>query len=378
VRELGSPDEVAQVAARFPNSSIMQRRRLAAALRSQDAAAALDAAGRLAAMGAALSAAARRQVEPLVGAARFAPIAARFDANVAPLGSSTLYATIPATHRLIEGLIWDGRRRQLYATSVIDRRLLRLVPPERADVALEGGVGSLLGGAYDRKRDRLWIASALLDGASAPPGFSGLAGFEPGRGRTLRIPLPAGTQATLGDVAVAADGTVYASDGLTGAVYRCRPGCAALEPFLAAGTLYSAQGMAFSPDGRRLYIADYRYGLAVADPASGRLMRVSAADDVMLDGIDGLVAHGRDLIAIQSGVAPVRIVRLVLSPDGLGVARLEVLERGNPAWGEPTLGAVLGDRLLYAADPQWDRFENGRPVPGRPSLPTTIHALKLP
>ena len=43
-----------------------------------------------------------------------------------------------------------------------------------------------------------------------------------------------------------------------GAVYRCAPGCDALETWLPARTFYSAQGMVISPDGRRLYVADYR------------------------------------------------------------------------------------------------------------------------
>ena len=98
----------------------------------------------------------------------------------------------------------------------------------------------------------------------------------------------------------------------------------------------------------------------------------------MLDGIDGLIAYGNDLVGIQTAYAPARIVRLRLSRDGLRVERLDVLERANPEWGEITLGTVAGDRLLYVGDAQWERFgESGMPVDGKPALPTPIRSLQL-
>ena len=112
---------------------------------------------------------------------------------------------------------------------------------------------------------------------------------------------------------------VYVSDGQNGAIYRCPPGCASLETWLPAGTFRSAQGMAVSADGRLLYVADYRYGLAAVDRASGHVFRMSAPPDMMLDGIDGLVRDHDGLIAIQNGAPPLRIVALSLSSDGLGI-----------------------------------------------------------
>ena len=98
----------------------------------------------------------------------------------------------------------------------------------------------------------------------------------------------------------------------------------------------------------------------------------------MLDGIDGLSADGGTLIAIQNGASPRRILRLHLTPDGLAVARVEVLERANPDWGEPTLGTIVDDHLLYVADAQWERFGPGGAVTGEgPLRPTAIRILGL-
>lgn len=101
-------------------------------------------------------------------------------------------------------------------------------------------------------------------------------------------------------------------------------------------------------------------------------------DTMMLDGIDGLLAYEGDLIAIQGGSLPPRIVRLKLSPDGTTVRNLEVLERAHPAWSELTLGTISGDRLIYVADAQWERFGGGGVLSGdQPLRPTGIRSLKL-
>ncbi|HEX8574007.1 MAG TPA: hypothetical protein VF759_14785 [Allosphingosinicella sp.] len=379
VRDFANPDEAVAVAGRFPNSAGMARRRLAAAVQAKDRAAAERVLKRLAAMGAVLSPAAQAQVEPLVGREAMAPIVARFAANSAPIAASRLHATIPADRDLVEGVVWDPAGRRLYATTVVDRNLLE-VKPGATRIAASAGLGSLFGGAYDPAGRRLWIASAVVDETPrGEPVFTGLIGFDPKRPAGLRrVPLGPEAEGTPGDVAAARDGTVYASDGLNGALYRCKPGCRRLETLLPAGTFFSAQGLALSADQKRLYVADRRYGLAALDRATGRLLQVTGGDDVMLDGIDGLAAHRGDLVALQTAYPPARIVRLRLSSDGLRVAKLDVLERAHPEWGEITLGTVAGDRLLYVASAQWGRYGKGGEVKGdAPPEPTSIRSLKL-
>lgn len=383
-RDFATSDEAIRVAAAFPNSGGMVRRRLAAALEAKDQAAAIAALRQLAAMGAVLSAHSQEQVEALIGAEAMAPIAAIFDLGVKPIAASRVHAVIPAEHDLVEGVVWDSDSGRLYATTIVDRTLL-LVEEGGTSVAASGGLGSLFGGAYDSGRKRLWVAAGSVpETPKGEPAWVGLIAFDPDRPgsaslRPVRIPAPAGMAATPGDVAVARDGNVYASDGLTGAVYRCRPGCTALETLLAPGTLFSAQGLAFSDDQKLLYIADRRYGIAALDRSSGRLFQVLGDEAMMLDGIDGLVGHEGDLIGLQTAYHPQRIVRLRLSADGLRVRRLDVLERNHPDWKEITLAAVAGDRLLYVANAHWSRYgEGGVRVKGAPALPTPIRVLDLP
>jgi sugar lactone lactonase YvrE len=372
-RELRS-ERAASLAAAFPESAQMQRLALGACLARGDAPGALAAATRLADMGATLSAASRDKVAPLIGPEAAARLAVRFDANAAPLAASSLFARIPADIQLVEGLAWDPQRRALYATSVFNHALVRLAPAP-GPVAAGGDLGGLFGAIWDARRKRVWAASSPTELGDKRGSFSGVVAIDPRNGAVTRIPAPPGAPAQLGDVALAPDGSVYASDGRTGAVYRCLPGCTALEPWVRPGTLFSAQGMAVSEDSKWLYVADYRYGLAAVERSSGRVFRVASRLPAMLDGIDGMVRRGRDLIVVQNGIRPQRIVRLTLSADGLAVMKVSLLERLNPDWGEPTLATLAGDRLLYVADGQWERFDD--PAKPQPARPTPIRMIAL-
>ena len=85
---------------------------------------------------------------------------------------------------------------------------------------------------------------------------------------------------------------------------------------------------------------------------------------------------GRSIfVAPTALIRPLRIARLTLSADGLSVVAVTLLERLNPEWGEPTLATVAGDRLLYVADGQWERFED--PARPQPPRPTPIRMITL-
>jgi sugar lactone lactonase YvrE len=371
------PAGLAALSTRFPESAALLRRVIAASLEPGHEAQLRAALDRLAAMGYALSPASIAAIAAHLPGVEGQSLAARFDTNRAAFGASRLAFTIPAERRLIEGIAWDAAGRRLFAASVVGRELL--VHDARGWRAVPGvDAGSLFGIAVDPRRRLLWLTSGVVEQTPSPAtAFRGLIALDLGSLRVVRrVPAPSG--GSPGDLAVATDGTVFASDPQNGAVYRARPGAAALEPLVPAGAMRSPQGLALSPDGRRLYVADYGYGIAIVDPATGRLARLAARGIAMLDGIDGLIADGDALIAIQNGVSPRRILRLHLAPGGGEIARVAVLERANPDWGEPTLGTLMDGQLLYLADAQWERFGAGGAVIGEgPLRPATIRILGL-
>jgi sugar lactone lactonase YvrE len=300
----------------------------------------------------------------------------RFSSNASVIAPSALLASVPAEHRLIEGIAYDSRRGRLFVGSIMDRRLLVREGSGWRALSIPG-LGGVFGMAIDQPRRLLWLASGpaepMTDAASA---FAGLIAIDLDRlTEVRRIAIPG---ARLGDTAVAADGTLFASDSTSGAVYRCRPGCRTPEILVSPGRLRSPQGMVVWPGGHRLYLADYTHGLFRVDLPSGRLSRVLPPQPEMMESIDGLLRHGNRLIAIQNGTSPRRILAFTLDRAGQAIARMDVLERANPDWGEPTLGALDGDRLVYVADSQWERYgPNGAMRGEGPLRPTAIRSLPL-
>jgi len=123
------------------------------------------------------------------------------------MASSDVHAVIPADHPLIEGVVYDAKRSQLYATSVVGRKLLKIGKKGLQVVPVLDGIGSLLTGVYDRSRDRIWLVAAAVEQTPKEGGrFVGLVEFDPVTQSVLRkIPAPGGDPIGPNDIALAED-----------------------------------------------------------------------------------------------------------------------------------------------------------------------------
>ena len=278
---------------------------------------------------------------------------------------------IPAEFGLVEGVAWDARSRQMFAGTVEDGALLVREGDHWRRAVLPYSTAGLFGMAVDQSRGILWITSGVAGPTVRKNGFRGLIGvtsqgFVPVGHAAVPV---ADTLAQPGDVAIAPDGSVYASDAAGGGVYVCKPGCTALEPLVATGTFRSAQGMAVSRDGRTLYVADYGRGLFRVDLKKPKAAILIAP----LKGIDGLVRQNDALLAIINGDGR-RIVRLNFDAHGQVSSELLATSQGP---GDPTLGVIIAGQLVYIADAQWDRFDrSGKSI--AKARETTIRVLALP
>jgi hypothetical protein len=92
--------------------------------------------------------------------------------------------------------------------------------------------------------------------------------YDLASGQQLRrlLPPPALADAHLSDLAVGPDGTLAVSDPHSGRVFVLGQAEPALRVLVDAGPLLSPQGLAFSSDGRSIFVADYALGIARIDP----------------------------------------------------------------------------------------------------------------
>ncbi|HEV2322029.1 MAG TPA: SMP-30/gluconolactonase/LRE family protein, partial [Gammaproteobacteria bacterium] len=314
----------------------------------------------------------------------FQALTARFAALRVPVAKASPGFRLAEPGFIPEGIAHDPASGDFFVASVHLREIVRVHGGQEAAFAgPESGLWSVLGIQADPAHGALWAVTSALPQmagyAAALKGRSALDRFDLKTG-TMQgtYPVPAdGADHELNDLTVAADGTVYAADG-DGGVYVLTPGAKALVPLTAAGALESAQGLALSPDGRYLYISDYERGLYAFDFADRELQRLKVNDKVNPYYVDGLVLHGRDLIGIQNAVEPQRVTRFRLSPDGLAVTDMDVLDSNDPLAPEPTLATVVGDSLYFVANSQWSRFDDAGRLPPKEQLqPPSIVRLPL-
>jgi hypothetical protein len=365
-----------QLARDFPDSASVRLRLVNAQLQAGEGEAALASLRWLAERGHVFSERARAQIAQLIGPNYAAQANGMLLAEVTTITGSDIAVTVPAEAGLVESVLTPVPGEVFLVTSIKEQTVYLRSPDGRWTRGDISGANDLSGMAADEVRNVGWIASGNLDGSEEPDqGQSGLIRKVVNPADTVILAAPDGV--TLSDLAVGPDGAVYASDPLGGGIYTVAPDARQITQLVPPGTFRSPQGLAVSADGARLYVSDYRYGLAMVDLASGAVSRLASDVPAALDGVDGLWLHNGELIAIQNGTSPMRISAFRLSDDGMRITAHRVLEQAHPEWTEPLGGSIADGALYYVATGQWDRYDKGTLREGVAAIPTVIRRLPL-
>ena len=176
----------------------------------------------------------------------------------------------------------------------------------------------------------------------------------------------------LGDLVIADSNVLYTTDSLTGAIYRYYIDSNEFEILVERGRLGSPQGLVLDDSAAYLYVADYIGGLYRASLDDGSLIKLQVPSDVTDYGIDGLYRYGSELIVIQNGVRPHRVVALRLGKDGLSISGSRLLASNLEGFDEPTLGTIVGDEFYFVANSHWNRFDAQNQLPDGLSGPLIL------
>ena len=208
------------------------------------------------------------------------------------------------------------------------------------------GLDGILGLAVDGPRRILYaVATSALTDAGRKRRRNAVLAFDIDKHSLIRrVDIPDAVQ--LNDVAVAFGGRTFVSDSGSGAIYEIPRDSAAARVVVPAERLRGSNGLAASPDGKRLYVA-HSTGLALVDPNTGDVKRVDNTTRETVAAIDGLYEFQGDLVGVQNITNPGRVIVITLSRDGASVTRVRtLLSHHHNALEEPTTGAVT-DRGFY-------------------------------
>ncbi|HNJ42299.1 MAG TPA: L-dopachrome tautomerase-related protein, partial [Acidobacteriota bacterium] len=227
----------------------------------------------------------------------------------------------------------------------------------------QDGLWGVFGMKVDPKRNRLWLCTSVvreIEGFKAEEdGQAGVFQYDL-KTHTLvkKYILPNSEQGhVFGDLELHPKGDVYITDSKSGGLYRISAATDTLERFLDTSPFVSPQGMALTPDGKRMFVADYSVGIGILDLATKTFSLVPATPEMLLLGIDGLYLHQNSLIGMQNGILPKRVIRLDLDTKLSRIEKLSVIERGTQHLEDPTLGVIVNHSIYFIANSQWESFD---------------------
>lgn len=346
-----------------PDSPRYLRNLAAVCALSGETDAALDALRRLAALGVSADVERDRDFASLQGAAGFVRILATLAANRAPAGAADVVAELPGRNGIIEGIAFRPRTGDLFLGDAHHRCIWRRDRDGRIArwTAEDEDLLGIFGIAIDEARNALWATTTALPEmagyTAAHKGQAALIEFNLATSEIRRIvDVPGdGRDHGLGDLVVAPDGTVYASDSKAPVLWQLAPDAEEMVKLVEAPVFGSLQGLALEK--RTLIAADYANGLFAIDLASGTVTALAPPPNTTLVGIDGLISVPGALVATQNGVDPQRVVRIVLRPALDAVAGVTVVASALPGMEDLSLLTLVNDSPTFIAGAGWEGFD---------------------
>ena len=330
---------------------------------TNDSATALDTLRQLAALGVVMPVERDPDFAKLQGTPEYLRVLQQFSANREPRGEAEVVAELPGRTGILEGIVFRPRTGDLFLGDVHHRCIWRRDRDGRVArfTAEDDELLGVFGLAIDEPRNTLWAALAALPEMSGytpdQKGHTGLAEINLGTSEIRRvIPLPGdGRDHALGDLLVAPDGTVYATDSKAPIIWQLAAGAEDFQKVADSPLFASLQGLVLSKD--RLLVADYANGLFTVELATGAITALAAPKNTTLLGLDGLVAVAGGVVATQNGIEPQRVVRIALTPTLDRVTGVTVLASAIPQMSDLTLVTLVNDRPTFIAGSGWDGYD---------------------
>lgn len=169
------------------------------------------------------------------------PVIRRLAANAEPWSKSSVAATLEQADFFPKGMSHDSARGVWYVGSIRHRKVTRVAKDGTAeDIVKEGqdGLWAVLGVRTDPGAGTLWVTTAAIPQMAgylaADSERSGIYAFDLASGRLKsRYLLPVSSQGhLLGDLVVASNGDVYATDSQDPVIWRVLKGSDQVQEFL--------------------------------------------------------------------------------------------------------------------------------------------------
>ena len=165
-----------------------------------------------------------------------------------------------------------------------------------------------------------------------------------------------------GDLTISEEGDVFISDSNEPMIYSLKRGTKKIEPFLTSDQFFNLQGLDFGKNGY-LYVSDYITGIYKIKLSDLSVNPLMDSDNQILRGTDGMYYANGNLVLLQNGTNPIKVSIIKLDESGNATAKsLKILDSNTSFLNEPTLGAILNNKLYFVSNSPWSYYEDNVPM----------------
>jgi outer membrane protein assembly factor BamB len=261
--------------------------------------------------------------------------------------------TLHEVPAVIEGMTYDPKDKNFYFGESLTFRILRYSSGGRPAGYIDGakdGITSILGMSVFLPLHHLWVCGSIQQAGRKT---MCLFQYNLETGKLInRFPDTSGKALLFNDVAITADGSVYATDTYTRSLYKTDTVTKSAILYLQSDSLKDCNGI--TADGNVLFVSTSR-GFARINTAEKSLTLTNLAN-FMIAGIDGLYLYQQSLIGIQNVFFPVTVARYFLDPDGKNITDARMIAVAHPSFDIPTTGAIVNDHFYFMANSNIGHF----------------------
>jgi hypothetical protein len=262
----------------------------------------------------------------------------------------------------IESIATGETANVFYLGSIHKRKIIR--SDEKGNTinftaSAQDGLCSVFGLKVDPSKGYLWACSSPMPEMENFDSLatSGVYQYDIKTGKLIRRYTSTEKNSFIfGDLTLDSKGNVFVSDSKNNIIFVANQKTGKLENYFSSPEFWNLQGITFSKDGRYLFIADYIKGIFRLETKKKSLKLLTTDFEQSLKSIDGLTFYNNTLIAIQNAVVPMRVTQYRLNKALDAITDFSIIDRGHPAFNEPTIGCVANDTLYYIANSLWSGY----------------------
>jgi DNA-binding beta-propeller fold protein YncE len=252
-----------------------------------------------------------------------------------------------------EGIAYDPAGKDFYLSSINKRKVVKVSPQGNVTDFVSSGSHGMLQSLGMRVSDdgKLWVCNNSPEEDSIKIANVHVFDLETGK-LVKKVTLSDGKPHLFNDMVFHSDGFAYVTDSEGGSIYRISKTTFGLEEFKVIRPGSYPNGIALSPDEKKLIVSTgSEMGIVAIDLAS-KEMRSIAHEKFFILGADGLYRYKNVLIGVQNVTYPEAILQYNVSTDFSSIQSITTLVSHHPAFDSPTTGVIVDDYFYFIANSQ--------------------------